>query len=244
MATTLSPSAPRPPTSTIHTRATLGSPPHATTGRRHIARVACRGARHGGHKIRKKDCRDASGWVTTGGGRGGQRGGKAPRKLQRAIAPSLGPRVRRRRPRRPTAASVATVGVTDRAASAWRRARARSADKTARVGGSAACSATHGCRCSHPPFGATGGTRWPGGETETQIPTRLPLPSHNRTNHECFPDHEGELLFRPIAPLRQRSDAVRHSPEGASHSIRRMAATRLQAGTKPPRVHCILEKRT
>ena len=82
------------------------------------------------------------------------------------------------------------------------------------------------------------------GEAETQIPARPPLPSQNRTKHEFFPDHEGGLPFRPIAPLRKRSTAVRHSPKGASHAIRRMAATRLEAGAKPPRAHCIRAKST
>ena len=73
--------------------------------------------------MRKKG-RSRREWVgNTGGGGGGQGGGKAPRTLHVAMAPSLGPHVRRRRPRRPTAANVATVGVTVRAASAWGRAR-------------------------------------------------------------------------------------------------------------------------
>jgi len=211
MATTLTPSPPRPPTRTRHTPAPVGSPPDAPTGRRHIARAACHGARHGGPKFGKKNGRDASGWVTTGSGGGGQGGGKAPRTLQGAMAPSLGPRVRRRRPRRPTAANVATVGDTDRAASVCGRARGhdRPTERCAWADPPPALPPMGaGVRTSFLALRATPGGL--GGGAESHIRTRPPPPAQNRPRRGFSPDHEGGLTFEPIAPLRQRSAAVRH----------------------------------
>jgi len=60
----------------------------------------------------------------------------------------------------------------------------------------------------------------------------------------CSQIRSARRQLAPTAPLGSRPycRALKHDePKGASHAIRRMVATRLQAGTKPPRAHEIRE---
>jgi len=67
------------------------------------------------------------------------------------------------------------------------------------------------------------------GLTRTQLTYQLPYLRSNPTRSHSSLENPEE----PMHPLLTK---------GASHAIRRIAATRLQAGTKPPRAHCIREK--
>ena len=76
------------------------------------------------------------------------------------------------------------------------RARARSADRTVRVVGSAACSATLGFRGSHPLSDATGGTKWSRGGAQASIPKRPPLLSRKPYQARSFPASPWGASFR------------------------------------------------